>query len=178
MEQRWDELESALGSGDPDRVNEAIDEIGGLDIDERAQLFETAFDDLAGLYAERDDGYVRQATVRAAEALTPGLAAAVNLIDDVGSLEIDLEQLRDQTDALCGFFLEALTDDDGRVRQSAKRGFQDTVRTYEVLEDWETIEALIVDLDAMADEHAGRRRDHVLEARDDARFHLRTRSGH
>lgn len=172
MEQRWEEFADALESGDTDRVNVVIDEIKELDIDERARLFEESFDDLMALYADSDEGYVRQSTVRVTEQLTPGLAAVVNLTDDEQSTDDDVEQLLEQTDTLCGFLLEAITDKDGRVRQSAKRGLQDVFRTYDALKNTETIEALIAELDEMATEYSGKRHEHILEAKEDAEFNL------
>jgi hypothetical protein len=55
----------------------------------------------------------------------------------------DEAELPAQTDALCGFLLKALMDDDGRVRLAAKRRLKDVFRTYDVLNDEETLEALV-----------------------------------
>lgn len=176
MEDRWNEFAAALESSDPDQVNDAIDEIKSMDFDERVRLYSVCFDDLSRLYAESEDGYVRQSVVRVAERLTPG-AAAPFVLDDDDSPAVTFDSLHDQTDTLCGFFLEAMTDEDGRVRQSAKRGLKDIFRTYDALEDEETIKGLIVELDEMADEHSGKRRDHLLEAKEDAEFFLQSAFG-
>ncbi len=90
---------------------------------------------------------------------------------------MDRADVRDQTDALCGFLLEAITDDDGRVRQSAKRALKAAFRTYDSLEDEETIEALAHELERMADEHSGTQRKHLLEAKEDAKFTLHSPLG-
>lgn len=172
MERRCEEVSDSLASGDSDRVNEVVEEIAEMDFDERARLFETCFDDVTAVYADSDEGYVRQSTVRVGEQFAPGLAVAVGLED---------EQSRgdavEQTDAVCGFLFEAITDEDGRVRQSAKRGLQRVFRTYDALEDTDTLEALIGELDEMADEHSGTRRKHIVEARDDAEFNLESGYG-
>lgn len=169
MERSWNEFADALKSGDPDRVNPAIEDVKSLDPDERADLFEEWFDDLTALYAGHEDGYVRQSTVRVAEQFAFGLMPAV--VRKSGDEDDELERISGQTDTLCGFMLEALTDEDGRVRQSAKRGLKHGFRTYSALEDTETLEALAAELDEMADEYSGSRRKHLLEARDDALFH-------
>lgn len=171
MERSWEGFADALESSEPDRVNAVIDEVEELDIDERAELFGKWFDDLTALYEESDDGYVRQSIVRVAERLTPGLAAAFKLRDSETQSDVG-ERLVDQTDSLCGFMLEAMTDEDGRVRQSVKRGLRGVFRTYSALEETGTLEALVVELDEMADEYSGKRREHLLEAKEDAEFSL------
>ena len=172
MEQRWDEFAVDIRSGDSEQVNETIDEIEELDLDERVLLFETCFDELTSIYAQSDDGYVRQSTVRVAERLTPGIALVFAVAESDRSIETDVDTVRQQTDEIGGFLLEALTDEDGRVRQSAKRGLKDVFRTYDSLEDEETIEALAVELDEMATEYSDKRRKHLLEAKEGAEFFL------
>lgn len=173
MERRWEWFGDALESGDAERINEALDELEALDVDERTQLFAELFNGLTALYARSDDGYVRQATVRVAERLTPGLAVAVDSSADEQAMSA-VETLREQTDALCGFLLEALTDDDGRVRRSAIRGLQDVFRTYDAFGDEQTLAALVAELDDMADEHSGKQREYLLEVKDDAEFNLQS----
>jgi len=68
---------------------------------------------------------------------------------------------QDQTDPLCGFLLEALTDDRGRVRQAAKRGLKDVLRTHDALNDEGTLEALVIELDEMAEEASGKQAKHL-----------------
>ncbi len=170
MEQRWDGFAADIRSGDSEQVTETIDEIEELDLEERVRLFETCFDELSSIYAQSDDGYVRQSTVRVAERLTPGIALVFAVAESDRSIEADVDTVRQQTDEIGGFLLEALTDEDGRVRQSAKRGLKDVFRTYDSLEDEETIEAFAVELDEMATEYSDKRRKHLLEAKEDAEF--------
>jgi hypothetical protein len=170
MNDRWESYASALESGDSDRVNEVIDEIKDMDLDERVRLFEVCFEDLTEIYAESNDGYVRQSTVRVAEQLTPGIPLVFAATESGEEPAIEESDVREQIDTFCGFLLEAMTDTDGRVRQSAKRGLKDVFRTYESLEDTETIEALAVELEEMAMEYDDKRRDHLLEAKEDAEF--------
>lgn len=174
MDERWDRFVTELKSGDSDRVNDAIDEIKEMDLDERIELFDVCFDELIGIYAESDDGYVRQSLVRVAERLVPGIPTVFAVSDDERSLDASVDDIRTQTDALCGFLLEAITDDDGRVRQSAKRGLKEVFRTYDALEDEETIEALAHELERMAEEHQGKQRKHLLEVKDDAEFFMQS----
>lgn len=170
MNSRWESYAGAIESGDSDRVNEAIDEINDMELDERVRLFEVCFADLTEIYAENDDGYVRQSTVRVAEQLTPGIPLVFAATESEEQPAIEESDVREQIDAFCGFLLEAMTDTDGRVRQSAKRGLKDVFRAYESLEDTETIEALAAELEEMAMEYDDKRRDHLLEAKEDAEF--------
>lgn len=174
MRDRWEGYVSDLESGESDRANEAIDEIKDMNLEERSHLFEVCFEDLTEMYAAADDGYVRQSIVRVAEQLTPGLPTVVALDNDNRSLDINAAEIREQTDALSGFLLEAITDDDGRVRQSAKRGLKDIFRTYDAFEDEETIEALMLELDEMAAEASGKQQQHIQEAKAEARSTLQS----
>lgn len=177
MDDQWASFATALESGDSDRVNEVIDDVKDMDLGERVELFDVCFDELTALYAAADDGYVRQSIVRVGERLVPGIPTVMAIDSDDRSIGADEADVRAQTDALCGFLLEAITDDDGRVRQSAKRALQDVSRTYDSLEEEETVEALARELDSMADEYSGKRRTHLLEAKEDAEFALQSPLG-
>ena len=172
MPDEWGSIETAIRSGEADRVNDVIDRLEAIEVDERVEYWNTGFDRLTDLYADSDDGYVRQSVVRAVEALSPGLASAFIAVDSTGA-EIDDAALRERLDTTCGFLLEALQDEDGRVRQSAIRALKDCFRAYEALEDVETIEAIEAELEDLASEFTGSRREHVLEAKEDAEFFSR-----
>jgi hypothetical protein len=177
MNEQWTEFATAIKTSEPDQVNEVIDDIKDMDLGERIELFDVCFDELTGIYAGADDGYVRQSVVRVVERLVPGIPTVVALDNDNRLPGVDEADVRDQTDALCGFLLEAITDDDGRVRQSAKRALKDVFRTYDSLEDEETVKALAQELERMADEHSETQRRHLLEAKEDAEFALQSPLG-
>lgn len=126
MDEQWPEIAAAVRSSDPDQVNDAIDRIKEMDRDQRLHLFDIGFHELALIYEEGDDGYVRQSVVRVVDQLTPGLAAAVLLVDEGSATDAAVEDIKKQLDTASGFLLEGIQDDDGRVRQSAKRA----LRTY------------------------------------------------
>jgi len=174
MHDRWPDFAITLESGESDRVNDVIDEIGDMSLDERIELFDVCFDELTQLYEDANDGYVRQSLVRVADQLVPGLPTVMALDNNDRSIGADEAAIRDQTDALCGFLLAALTDDDGRVRQAAKRGLKDVFRTYDALDDEETLDALAVELDEMAAEASGTQAKHIREAKDEATFALQS----
>lgn len=173
---QWETYEPEIRSGDADRINSIVDEIKEMGVMERAELFDDCFEGVAGLYEGHEDGYVRQSCVRVVEQLAPKLPAAVNLQSpDVESPPA--ETIHDQTDAVCGFLLGALTDGDGRVRQSAKRALKDCVRTYDALDETATIEGLIEELETMAADASGKQEKHLREAKEDAAFFMQSGIG-
>jgi len=176
MTSQWEEYESELRSGDVDRVDAVVDEIKELSVMERADVFDTCFEGVTDLYPNHDNGYVRQSCVRVVEQLALKLPAAVNL-QSQDAESPSAETVYAQTDAVCGFLLDALTDDDGRVRQSANRALKDCVRTYEALDEKPTIEGLIEELETMADNASGNKRKHLLEAKEDAEFFIQSGIG-
>ena len=173
MTSQWSKYEPEIRSGDSGRVNEVVEEIKDKGVKQRAELFEDCFEGVTELYENHDDGYVRQSCVRVVEQLAPKLPAAVNLQSpDVESPPA--ETVHDQTDAVCGFVLEALTDEDGRVRQSANRVLKDCVRTYDALDEETTIEGLIEELETMAANASGKQEKHLREAKENAEFFMQS----
>jgi len=59
VDDRWHLFVDAIESGDTDRVNDVIDEIGGMDLADRVALFDCSFEDLRRRYEAAEDGYVR-----------------------------------------------------------------------------------------------------------------------
>jgi len=176
MTTQWEEYEPELRSGDADRINAVVDEIKDMSIMERTETFEGCFAGATDLYDTHEDGYVRQSCVRVVQQFAPKLPAAVNLQStDVESPPA--ETVHDQTDAVCGFLLEALTDEDGRVRQSAKRALKDCVRAYDALEETATIEGLLEELETMADDASGKQEKHLREAKEDTEFFMQSGLG-
>ena len=176
MTTQWEEYEPELRSGDADRINAVVDEIKDMSIMERTETFEGCFAGATDLYDTHEDGYVRQSCVRVVQQFAPKLPAAVNL----QSTDIEsppAETVHDQTDAVCGFLLEALTDEDGRVRQSAKRALKDCVRAYDALEETATIEGLLEELETMADDASGKQEKHLREAKEDTEFFMQSGLG-
>ena len=170
MDERLDETLNAVRSGDADRVNDAIDRVKDMDPDERARLLEVGFEEFVETYGDSGDGYVRQSVVRVAEASLSGLEITF-MVDEEGRVGGDaVEEPEALLDASAGFLLEAVQDDDGRVRLAAQRALKDVFRSYDALDDDETLAALETELEELADEYEGSRRDHLREASDDAAF--------
>lgn len=123
VDERWDDIAAAIKSGESNQVNQAIEAIGDLDRDERVQLFETGFQELVTIYDTSDDGYVRQATVRVVEQLILGAATEFLIADEPAAAD----RIAERVDTLCGFLLETIQDDDGRIRRSTTRALKDNL---------------------------------------------------
>ncbi|WIV66803.1 hypothetical protein [Natrialbaceae archaeon AArc-T1-2] len=166
-----DELAAALRSGDADRVNRALDDLNETDIEDRMPLFEAVIDDLEAIYADSDDGYVRQSVVRATKEFTMGVYV-LSALEDAPARRLedaDREDVRRWTDECCGFLLEALQDEDGRVRRAGNRALKDVFRAYGANGDEETLSALVAELEALAADAEGSKREHLLEASENAK---------
>jgi len=129
-------------SGDPDRVNATLEEIREMELEERADLFVACFDDLVRLY-EEGDGYQRLSIVR--------------FLRDLSLPQLPAEN----RDKLWEFYLEAIQDDDGRVRRSTGKGIHGfaTQNQYR----GEEVEPLKADVERVAEEHSGEKRKHIEE---------------
>lgn len=161
------EIERAVRSSEPDRVNDVLDQIQELNRNRQHELFDTGFDDLASVYEDSEDGYVRQSVVRVVDSLTSGLSVAFALTEDEATEETR-EALEQRLDTATGFLLEAIQDQDGRVRQSAVRALRGVYRGHVALEDEETVAALASELESLAEESDDACRDHLLESKADA----------
>lgn len=101
-----------LLSGNSDRVNSIIDEAKDLEIEEKVELIEEVFDDVAELY-ESNDGYQRQSVVR----------FLGSIFAPQGSEEY-FEKMRE-------LYKKAIQDEDGRVRKSALKHIKGFALLYE-----------------------------------------------
>lgn len=163
----------AIRSGESDQVNPILDEIGDLNPDDRLLLFEECFEKCLDLYEERT-GYQRQSVVRVVDAfkLPIGLAAFVTSDGAQFAADVTRHELREGTEQLEAFFLEALQDEDGRVRQAAKRGLDHVCTGYDMIGEDAPIRSVITELDGLAEDHSGATERHIEEARDQAEFYL------
>lgn len=173
---------TALRSGDADRVNELLDAVEDAERAERARLLAACFDDCWTLYDDADDGYVRQSVVRLLVAADPHLGVADARTDeeeptpddlDLGDDATDTRDAGDYRDALVEFYLTALEDDDGRVRNAVKRELRSLAVRFELLGERDRLDALHARLDELADCGTGKKRDHVVEAREQVRASAR-----
>ncbi|QGA81951.1 hypothetical protein [Halomicrobium sp. LC1Hm] len=154
----------ALDSGDADRVNDAIDEIEAVDSTVRVEQYAALFDACEPIY-ESDDGYVRQSVVRFLRDAYPmlELTIAASEADRVDGYTID--DLRENRTRLVEFLLDALEDDDGRVRTAAVDGFDTLGVAIDLAEIDAEQQALIEALEELASDLPEDKATHVDDAK-------------
>jgi hypothetical protein len=124
------EFIEAITSGDPDRVNDAIEEVREAETAERAHLFVSSVTEFTPYYYV-DDGYQRLSVVRFLRQLY-----VPHIPDKYRGTFWDL---------LC----DAIVDDDGRVRKAAEKAI-DKVITFTAYRE-EPVDPLRADLAEIAD---------------------------
>lgn len=173
MTEQLADFRDALASGDPDEVNPAIEEVEEMDADERAELFDDAFEMCLDLYDE-GDGYQRQSVVRFVRELAPHwrLFEVFGQADSEADLSThlisgDMEQALDRLQA---FYLAALEDDDGRVRLAAIKGLKNLTVAYQMTGIEERLDDLLAHLNEMMADANGKKLEHIQRARHDVQF--------
>lgn len=124
------EFVEAVTSGDPDRVNDAIEEVRDAETAARAHLFVSGLEELTQYYYV-DDGYQRLSVVRFLRQLyVPHIPVKYR-------------------DAFWELLCDAIVDEDGRVRTAAEKAI-DKVITFTAYRE-QSIEPLRGDLAELAD---------------------------
>lgn len=154
-----------LASGDSDRVNEAIDAVEAVDSAARVEQYAALFEACYPVY-ESDDGYVRQAVVRFLRDAYPmlELPIAASETEQIDGYAVD--DLSEHRIRLVEFLLEALEDDDGRVRTAAVNGFDTLGVAIDMAEIDAEKQALIDTLDDLASDLPADKAKHAEEARE------------
>lgn len=173
MDQTPEAFRAALSSGDTERVNHAIDEVEDMNLEERAALFDDCFELCRDLY-ESDDGYRRQSVIRFAAALYPRLAVrtvGAEITDDALPGEWTLDDIATHRSRLRALYLEALVDDDGRVRRAAAKALKDLALSAEMIEAEDELQTMVDELEALAVKHDDATQKHIEEASENVAFH-------
>lgn len=173
MEHTREAFADALSSGNTERVNRAIDKIEDIELEERAALFDECFEMCRELY-ETEDGYQRQSVIRFAAGLYPRLAYRTigsGLTDEALPGEWTLDEIATHRERLRDLYLDALRDDDGRVRRAAAKAIKELALTAEMLGADDELRSIMDDLEALAEECEASKRKHVEEAYENVAFH-------
>lgn len=173
MEHTREAFADALSSGNTERVNRAIDKIEDIELEERAALFDECFEMCRELY-ETEDGYQRQSVIRFAAGLYPRLAYRTigsGLTDEALPGEWTLDEIATHRERLRDLYLDALRDDDGRVRRAAAKAIKELALTAEMLDADDELRSIMDDLEALAEECEASKRKHVEEAYENVAFH-------
>ncbi|MFD1570459.1 hypothetical protein [Halorubrum laminariae] len=173
MDHTREAFADTLSSGNTERVNRAIDEIEDIELEERAALFDECFEMCRELY-ETEDGYQRQSVIRFAAGLYPRLAYRTigsDLTDEALPGEWTLDEIATHRERLRDLYLDALRDDDGRVRRAAAKAIKELALTAEMLDAADELRSIMDDLEALAEECEASKRKHVEEAYENVAFH-------
>jgi hypothetical protein len=141
----------ALWSGDTEQVNHALDEVDDMELEEQAELFDEGFEICRELYAD-GDGHQRQSAIRLATALYPRLAfrtVGTEFTDDALPGDHTTAETASHRERLCELYLEALTDDDGRVRRAAAKAIKDLALTAEIIDAEDELHRLVEELESL-----------------------------
>ena len=173
MDHTREAFADALSSGDTEHVNRAMDEIENTELEERAALFDECFEMCRDLY-EADDGYQRQSVIRFAAGLYPRLAyrtVGSDLTDEAVPGEWTLDEIATHRERLRDLYVDALRDDDGRVRRAAAKAIKELALTAEMLEAEDQLWSMMDELEALAEECEDSKRKHVEQAYENVAFH-------
>lgn len=174
MDKIPDAFAATLSSGDTDRVNRAIDTVENLELEERAVLFDACFERCRDLY-ESDDGYQRQSVVRFAAALYPRLAfrtVGADLTDEALPDNWTFNEIAAHRRRLREFYLDALIDDDGRVRRAAAKAIKELAVAAELIGADDELQTMLSKLETLAEDHDDEViQKHIDQAYENIAFH-------
>ena len=173
MERTPTAFSEALWSGDTEQVNRAIGEVHEMELEEQAELFDEAFTICRELYAD-GDGYQRQAAIRFAAELYPKLAfrtVGSEFTDDALPGDHTTDETASHRERLRELYLDALTDDDGRVRRAAAKAIKDLALTAEIIEAKNELQRLVEELKSLKASHSDPERKHIYQAYKNVTFH-------
>lgn len=126
------EFKAAVTSGDPDRVNAVIEEVKDAEMAECAYLFVNCIEEFSHWYSV-DDGYQRLSVTRFLHQLyTAHLPVAYR-------------------DLFWELLLDAIVDEDGRVRKAALKAMDKVIFFTDYRE--QSVDPLRADLEEIADTH-------------------------
>ncbi|AKH97454.1 hypothetical protein [Halanaeroarchaeum sulfurireducens] len=174
MDRTPDAFAAALSSGETERVNRAINAVEDMDIEDRAALFDPCFERCRDCF-ETDDGYRRQSVVRFLSALYPGLgyrAVGDEITDAKLPGDWSLDDAARHRRLLRDFYLEALVDDDGRVRRAAGKAIKELAVAADLLDADDELQSLLSEVEGVSetiDDPAVQK--HVDEAYESVVFH-------
>ena len=174
MDRTPEAFAAALSSGETDRVNRAIDEVEEMDLEERAAMFDECFELCRDVY-ESDDGYQRQSAIRFADALYPRLAfrmVGAERSDEELPDDHTLDELATHRSRLRDLYLDALVDDDGRVRRAAAKALKQLALTADLIEADDELQTMLTEIEALAEKHGNDdKQKHIEQAYQNVAFH-------
>lgn len=158
-----DELAEAVATGETERVDDAIDRVTAADPTDRFAWYDDLIVGCQPVFAN-GDGYVRQSVVRLLRAAYPGLEMRLGDVDAAPVEGVHLTDTEPQRHRYVEFLLEALDDDDERVRTAATDGIDDLANAMTAAELEIEQEALHDALSTLAVGQPEEKRQHTERA--------------
>jgi len=180
MSDRLLNFRTPLASGDPHKVNGGIDELEEVNVEKRTEIFNDAFEMGLNLYDD-GDGYRQQSVARFVRELLSRqhlFAIFKDKPDEDLPTHFTLDEMKSHIDQLEAFYLAAMDDDDGRVRQAAIKRLKHLSVAYQMGGDDDRLDDLLETLDGLLAETTAKKREHVERARDDVQLQRRAPSLH
>jgi len=173
MDRTPDAFADALSSGDSDQVNRVVDEVESMDLEDRAALFDDCFEVCREIF-EDGGGYQRQSAIRFAAALYPRLAyrsVGTEFTDDALPGAYTVEETATHRNRLRDLYLDALVDDDGRVRRAAAKAIKELALTAEMIGATDELQAMLENLESLAAHEPESKAKHIEQAYENVAFH-------
>jgi len=173
MDRTPDAFADALSSGDSDQVNRVVDEVESMDLEDRAALFDDCFEVCREIF-EDGGGYQRQSAIRFAAALYPRLAyrsVGTEFTDDALPGAYTFEETATHRNRLRDLYLDALVDDDGRVRRAAAKAIKELALTAEMIGATDELQAMLENLKPLAAHEPESKANHIEQAYENVAFH-------
>lgn len=174
MDQPPDAFAVALSSGDTERVNRAIEDVEAMAPEERAARFDDCFELCRELY-ESADGYQRRSVIRFAATLYPRLAlrtVGTDLTEEAVPEDWTVDEIATHRRRLREFYVDALVDDDGRVRRAVAKALKELAVTADLIGADGELQTTLTELERLAediDDEAIQK--HIDQAYENVAFH-------
>lgn len=166
-----------LATGDSEETNRVIDALDDLDAIDRHRVYDDLLDKCCRVFEESDDGYVRQSVVRALRDGYPRLESRIGAPDLGTDTTVDRTQAGPDTidgvsiddtaayrERYVTLLLDALDDEDGRVRSAAADAFTPLGTGLNLAGLEAEQERVLADLEALSESQPDERRKHTEEA--------------
>lgn len=161
-----DAVADELGMGDTAETNRIIDAIDELETSERYRLYHDLLSACRPVFADAEDGYVRQSVVRALREAYPGVERTPGGVSELNVDNASRTAVAAQRGRHVAFLLDALDDPDGRVRVAAADAFDLLAVGLGMADLVDERDRIAADLESLATNQPEAKRTHTEQARE------------
>ncbi|MFC7324137.1 hypothetical protein ACFQMF_06025 [Halorubrum rutilum] len=161
-----DAVADDFATGDTAETNRIIDAIDDLETSERYRLYDDLLDACQPVFADAEDGYVRQSVVRALREAYPGVERTPGGVDELNVEDASRTDVAAQRGRHVTFLLDALDDPDGRVRVTAADAFDLLAVGLGMAGLADERDRIAADLKSLAANQPEEKRKHTEQARE------------